>query len=155
MDQVKAALGLGRSRPSTGSGVFSGAHGASAMSATNAGIFAVVQRVVWRVMLADVLPYLLGIPVGEGVNFHQTKFFIPFNFAGAGTGSGLIAADAGDPGPQFAQLATQRFDLPQIAALIRILLPEGWTVKAFLLFRGEKWIDLFNGDAVSLLDTVH
>src|SRR5580693_2677563 len=103
LDQVKAALGLSRSRPSTCSGVFSGAHGAGAMSATNAGIFAIMQHVVGRVMLADVLPYLLGIPVGEGVNFHQTKFFIPFNFSGAGAGSGLIAADAGDPGLQFAQ----------------------------------------------------
>ncbi len=99
-----------------------------------------MQWVVWSVMLVDVLPHLLGTPVGEGVNFHQTKIFIPFDLAGACASSGLIPADAGDPRLQFAQLAPQRLDLPQIAALIRILLPERWTVNAFLLLRGEKWI---------------
>ena len=67
-------------------------------------------------MLANVLPHLLRTPVGDGIDLHQTKFVVPFDFACAGAGRGLVAPDARDPRLQLAQLALQRLDLPQIAA---------------------------------------
>lgn len=70
LDDVKAALGLGSSGPAAGARVFAGAHRAGAMGAADAGEAAIVQRVVGRVMCADVLPYLLGVPVGERIDLY-------------------------------------------------------------------------------------
>src|SRR5271154_655755 len=59
LDDVQAALSLGRSRPAPRPRVLSRMHGAGAMGAADAGVAAIMQRVVGHVMLVDVLPHLL------------------------------------------------------------------------------------------------
>ena len=99
------------------------------MSAADAGIVAIVQQIVRNSVLTNVLPDLLRAPVDNGVDLHQAKFCIPFNFAGTGAERGLIPANAGHPRAQLCELPAQRFDFPQIAALVRIVAPQARSVR--------------------------
>jgi hypothetical protein len=125
------------------------------MRASQTGIIAVMQRVVRNGVLADVLPYCFGCPVGERVYFHQLEFRIPLNFLSMCAVKRLISANGGNPGLQLGQLSAQGFDLPKIAALIRIPLPECGSVKLFLVFRGEGGVNSLHFDFVTLLDTLY
>jgi hypothetical protein len=102
LNDVKTAFGLGKTGPSTRARIFPGTYGTRAMSATYARVTAVVQNVIRRLVRADVVPDLIGIPVSDGIDFHQPEFFIPLDFAGVSASGCLIAADAGDPGLQLA-----------------------------------------------------
>ena len=125
------------------------------MRAAQAGIIAVMQRVVRNVVLADVLPYCFGCPVGERVYFHQLEFRIPLNFLSMGAVRRLISANGGNPGLQLGQLSAQGFDLPKIAALIRIPLPECGSVKLFLVFGCEGRVNSLHFNFVTLLDALY
>ena len=74
------------------------------MRASDAGIMAVVQRVVREIVFADVLPDSVVSPVCQGIDLQQVKLFIPLYFAGAGTSGSLIATDGRSPRPQPSQL---------------------------------------------------
>ena len=134
---VQSTLGLPEVCPTAGARIFARVDCAGAMRASQAGIIAVMQRVVRNVVLADVLPYCFGCPVGERVYFHQLEFRIPLNFLSVCAVRRLISANGGNPGFELGQLAAQGFDLPKIAALIRIPLPECGSVKSFLAFGCE------------------
>src|SRR5579871_2871433 len=130
---MQAAFGLAEAGPAAGAGVLAGQHGARAMRAADAGIAAVMQRVVVEPALVDVAPHLLRCPVGERVDFDQVELGVPSEFLRRGTGGGLFAADAGDPGTQSRQLAAQRLNLAQVAAGVGIGGPERRAMASFLL----------------------
>ena len=68
------------------------------MGASNAGIIAIVQRVIWYVVLVDVTPDHFGSPVCNGIDLDQLKLRIPFQLVSVGSRGGLISADRSDPG---------------------------------------------------------
>ena len=67
------------------------------MNAANAGIIAVVQRIVGDVVFADVTPHHLPSPIRDRVNLNQLKLRVPFQFVSLSSRGGLISADRGDP----------------------------------------------------------
>ena len=93
------------------------------MGATNTWVVAVMERIIGNLVLADVIPYLLGGPIHDGVDLHQIKLSIPLNFSRLGPNQGLIAADAGNPGLKFPQLSPQRLNFAQFAAQIGVAVP--------------------------------
>src|SRR5271155_1986212 len=122
---MQATFGFGKTRPAARSRILAAGYGARAMRAANARIAPVMKGVIRHIMGADVAPDLIGSPVGNRVDLYQAKFCIPFNFARSRPRGSLVAANARDPRPQLAQLATQRFDLAHIAALIGLAAPQG------------------------------
>lgn len=95
---VQAAFGLAETGPASCAQIFTGLNRARAMGASNAGIIAVVQRVIGYIVLADVTPHHLGSPVGDGIDLDQLKLRIPFQFVSVSSRCGLLSADRSDPG---------------------------------------------------------
>ena len=67
------------------------------MSAANARIVEIMQRIVRNIVLADVCPNLIACPVNNWIDFDELELGIPFDFARLRARSGLIAPDRGDP----------------------------------------------------------
>ena len=101
---MQTALGLLEAHPTARSRVFAYLDRLRAMRAPDAGIIAVVQRVVGKVMSADVLPNFFRSPIGQRIDLHHTKLHVPPELAGTGALRRLIAADGGEPGAQLGQL---------------------------------------------------
>src|SRR5216683_2369404 len=70
---VQAAFGLAETGPASCAQIFPGLDCARAMGASNAGIIAIVQRVIWYVVLVDVTPDHFGSPVCNGIDLDQLK----------------------------------------------------------------------------------
>src|SRR5215210_1160923 len=96
---VQAALfGVGMfPPPATGPLVLARLHGARAGTAADAGIAAIVQRVVRHVVRSDVLPDVVVGPVGERVNLHEGVGSVPLDFVNRRACDGLLASETGHP----------------------------------------------------------
>src|ERR1022692_2294077 len=106
-------------------------------------------------MFVEVAPNLLRTPVGDGIHLHQSEFLVPLDFAGVPPKRGLVAANTRDPRSQFTQLAAERLNLPQVAALVRIAGPKCRTVNPLLLLWRMQRKNSLNFDFIFLLDSVH
>ena len=95
---MQSAFGFLKWLPAPGARIFTGVHGRGAVRAANTGVAAIVERVVWHVMLSDVLPDVRVGPCRQGIELHQLKLVVPLHQTGMGAGWRLIPADAGDPG---------------------------------------------------------
>src|SRR6202040_1334360 len=95
---VQPAFGFIESRPSPRARIFARLHGPRAIGAPNARIILVVQRVVWHLVLADVIPNLLRSPVGQRIEFYQAELRVPLEFFRIRAGGGLVAANSRHPG---------------------------------------------------------
>jgi hypothetical protein len=125
------------------------------MGASNAGIPAIMQRVVGKVVVVDITPDLRRAPVGERVDLHQMKLCVPVYLKRAGPLRSLVATDTGDPRPQLRKLLSQGFYLSEIAASVRIALPKCRSVQMFLVVRSERRLQSFYSDSVPLLNALH
>src|ERR1700730_4161195 len=97
---MQSALRFVEPRPASGARIFSRPHTSRAMGASNAGIAAIVQRIVGQVVVMDVTPDFCGGPIDERVDLDQMKLRVPLHFESAGARRGLIATDAGHPRAQ-------------------------------------------------------
>lgn len=96
---VQSALRFVEPGPPSRARVFSGLHAPSAVRAPNAGIPAIVQRIVRKIVVMDIAPDFRVRPVGERVDLDQVKLRVPRDLESAGPGRSLVATDAGDPRP--------------------------------------------------------
>jgi len=94
VDEMEAALGLAEARPAASSRVLAGTDSARAVGATNARVALIVQRVIRHVVLMDVAPHLLRIPVHDWIDFHQAKFGIPLDLVSGSAVQCLVPANA-------------------------------------------------------------
>src|ERR1700724_2639225 len=120
------------------------------MGASDARIIAVVQRIVEDVMFVDIIPHHLLRPIRQRIDLYQLKVLIPLNFLGARARLGLLSSDGCHPGAKSCQLVPQGLDLSNLAALIRIPLPERRAMLPSLLFWRERRIEPFDFDAITL-----
>jgi len=102
------------------------------MRAADAGVISVVQRIVGNLILLDVVPNHRRAPIGDGVDFVESKFCVPLDLARRGAVGRLIAANGCGPRAEPGELAAKRLDLSKIAALVRIAGPECRTMSEFL-----------------------
>src|SRR5882672_2569714 len=105
------------------------------MSAADAGVVAIVKGVVGYVVLAHVVPDLLGSPVDHGIDFDDIRFGIEFDTLGFGSRGSLVAADGGNPGAETSELTLLRLHLTDATAQIRIPSPESGAMLGFLFGR--------------------
>src|SRR5579864_150582 len=155
LGRVQTAFSLSESRPAAGASVLSRLHRPSAMSAANAGVVEIVQRVVGNVVLQRVVPDHLARPIGQWANLNQVELRVPVHLEHPRTFASLIAANGRNPGIEGRQLSPQRLDLAQIAALVGIARPKPRPMFAFLFFRCEVGVQTLDLDAVLLFDAVH
>src|SRR5215469_6926500 len=120
---MQSAFGFSSPGPTTGTRVFARANGTSAMSAANARVVEIMQRVVRNTVLVNVVPNVLIRPVSNRIDFDEPELPIPFNLFRGSPEYSLIATDRRDPGSQFCELLFQRLNLAQSAALIWIGAP--------------------------------
>src|SRR4029077_14654307 len=107
------------------------------MGASYARVIAVVQRVIRDVVLANVMPNLLGRPVRDRVDLHELELRVPLHFAGRGSCGGLIPADCCDPRPQLGEFLFKRFYFSEAAALVGIAGPKRSPMLTLLLLRRQ------------------
>ncbi len=94
-----------------------------------------MQLVVGNLHSPNIVPNLLGTPVGQGIEFHQPiagagKQLIVLNDRNAVAGArALVFALPGNPGVDFQQLLAKRADFADAAALLMAILVE--TEQAF------------------------
>ena len=124
------------------------------MRATDARIILIVKRVIRHAVFPEIAPNLLRSPVGERIHFDQSKFRVPLDLAYGFTRRGLVAADAGDPCVQFLELAAERLNLSQVAALVGIAGPKLGAVSALLHLGREQRKDPLHFDCIFLFDPV-
>src|SRR6185503_13153141 len=126
------------------------AHLGRAMSAADAGIAAVVQRIVRNVVSRDVLPHLRFAPASQWIDLHEPPLIVPFDDASGRALESLIAANRGDPRAAISQCFTERLELSQAATKIRISRPQLRAKFQFLLFGCEVRRVRSNLDLVAL-----
>src|SRR5207302_9627774 len=108
--------------PTAGARVLVGCNGARAGLAADAGVAAIVERVVWHVVLADVAPHVVVGPVGERVQLDDAAMdLVDLEGLDVGPRRRLVAAQAGDPGIKAGQRSAERLDLADAAAGLAIL----------------------------------
>src|SRR5436190_5127211 len=115
--------------------VFARLNGARAMSASDTGIVAVVERIAGDIIFDHVIPDHLPRPVGERTDFHQIELRVPINFVNSGPAGGLVAANGGNPGVEGREFAAQRLYFADIAALIGVARPYSFAGGPCLFFR--------------------
>src|SRR5262249_23137291 len=93
-------------------------------------------------VLVQIIPDSVTRPIGHGIEFYNVapgRFVerIHFEDADAGTGIGLLAAQASDPAVELPEFIPQREDFANPAAKIRIMLPKFGTVHVRLLLNWD------------------
>ena len=84
--------------PAAAAWVGAGLNCAGAGGAADRRVSLVVQGVVGDFVLFDILPHLLGCPIGEWVDFYEGGGgCVQLYFCDAGSGDRLFGAQAGDP----------------------------------------------------------
>src|SRR4051812_21503647 len=121
---VNAALELVRAGPAPGALFLVGARRPRARNAPDRPIPDVVQRVVGNLVDGDVRPDALLVPVGERMELPDAVALRPLHLRRGRTRGRLVAADARDPALVRLQDAKQRLDLADVAAAVRVALPE-------------------------------
>ena len=97
---MQAALLLRNTGPAAGSRIFSWMDGSCAVSAANARVIEIMQRIVGDIVLADVCPDFIDCPVNNWVDLDDLELGVPFDFARLRTSSSLISPDSRDPSIQ-------------------------------------------------------
>src|SRR5680860_672690 len=90
-----------------------------AVSASDRGVTAVVERMVGDVVKGEVFPHVVLAPVRQGVDLPEAVLSVPRELLGTGAAVEVAAAHAAHPGVQRGQGLAQRLDLAQLAALVR------------------------------------
>src|ERR1051325_7610206 len=89
----------------------------------------IVERVVRDLVDADVGPDALLVPIGEREELPDVVALRPLQLRGRRAARRLVAADPGDPRVVGLERVQQRLHLADMAAAVRVGLPE---VRAFL-----------------------
>src|SRR5579883_1895469 len=97
-----------------------GTNGARAVRAADAGVAAVVERIVRDVVGEQVVPDVLVAPGSDGVDLDQLKFAVPLDLAGVSARRSLVTPDGGDPCAQRGELVFQGLNFADLAAPVRI-----------------------------------
>src|SRR4030081_14734 len=103
----------------TGPAAFAALAGLGAGGASDRGKAAIVQRMVWEVVLEDVGPEVLLAPVGERIDLPNLAALVALELGGGRAGRGLLAPDARDPGFDVAESPLEGVDLRRAAAVGR------------------------------------
>src|SRR5690606_27758966 len=107
---------------------------------------------VGHVVFLDVRPHLLERPRGQRVELHEPERLIPLDDSGVLPRLALLAADAGDPRLARAERLLQRHDLPRVAALVRLALPQAIDLRGRRPgIRNQVGTKALDADAVALL----
>src|SRR4051812_36800231 len=136
--RVQAALGLRARRPAA---LAAGA-GLRAVRAADRGVAAVVELVVGQVVLPDVVPAALAVPVGERSGLPELVRLVPAHLRGGRARRRLVAPDTRDPGVETAERARERLDLPDRAAEVGLARPELVAVRLGLARERGALVDL-------------
>src|SRR5437667_306490 len=96
-DDVQTAFLLAGAAPAAGAFVLAATDRRRAWPATDAGIAAIVQRIVWHIVLGDERPHVALGPVKQRIDFHQVEFCVPLNDGSLGAIAGLILANGANP----------------------------------------------------------
>src|SRR3954465_2910928 len=99
---MDAALGAASSGPAAGTLARAINRDCGAGHASNRGIAPIVKRVVWDVVVLDVAPDLLFVPVGEGVQLPETEPLIPAELRRARPGARVDPANPRNPAADLA-----------------------------------------------------
>src|SRR5690348_7748415 len=103
--------------PTAGPGVLARLHGTGARRAAHADVAFFVERVAGYAVDPDVVPDLVGRPIGQGVEFDNgAVVVVQLDLADVDARGPLIAAQAGDPGVHRLQGALERAHLTHLAA---------------------------------------
>src|SRR5205085_5963519 len=121
---VNAAFELVGAGPPARSLALTHLHGPRARDASDRRVPGVVQGVVRDLVDVDVGLDALRVPVDERLDLPDAVPLAPLDAPRAGPGRRLLAADAGDPGVVAGERTLERLDLPDVAALVRLRLPE-------------------------------
>src|SRR5712691_11054258 len=121
---VDAAFELVAPGPAPGAFVLAGNDGTRAGNAADRRIALVVQRVVWNLVDMDVRLDALRVPVDDGLHLPDAVPVRPLDLLRLGAGRRLAAPDPRDPRVIAGKRALERLDLADVAAAIRLGLPE-------------------------------
>src|SRR5216684_4890197 len=121
---MDAALELVRARPASRAFVLAREDGSSARDAADRRIARVVQRVVRNLVDVDVGLDALRVPVDDWLDLPDGVALRPFDALRICARERLLAADAGDPGVVRRERALERLDLADVAAPVRVALPQ-------------------------------
>src|SRR3989304_1115992 len=117
---VQAAFGFGNAAPAPGAFVIATGDRAGAGLAADAGIAAIVQGIIWDSFFNDPIPDVFFGPGGQGANFYEAEFFIPFDDGCVCAGQALVAADTGRPGVEMRSNAMEYVNFAIVAAAVGI-----------------------------------
>src|SRR2546425_936771 len=150
---VDAALELVRAGPAPRPLVLILLDGTRARNAPDRRIARIVQRVVRDLVHDYVRLQASGIPVHDRMDLPDAVPFRPLDPLRICTRERLLAPDAGNPGIVGSQRTLERLDLADVAAAIRVALPE---VRALLdrLVRDGDDLGALEPEAVALDETV-
>src|SRR5262245_66110714 len=115
-----------------------GDHASSAGDAPDARVAVVVERVIRQFVSHDVIPHLPAGPGGQRVNLDQAVSRVPLNDADVGSRRRLISPERRDPGVVAPERQTERLDLADAAAEVRVAFVQALAVYAVLLFDAQR-----------------
>src|SRR3954447_26765234 len=121
---VDAALELVRAGPASRALVLAAEDGTGARNAADRGVALIVQRVVRDLVDVDVGLHALRVPVDERLNLPDVVALRPLDLLRMRARRGLLATDARHPRVVGRERALERLDLADVAAAVRLALPE-------------------------------
>src|SRR5438552_12814755 len=121
---VNAALELLRAGPASRPLVLTRFDRTRARDATDGRIAHIVQRVVRNLVHVDVRLHALRVPVDDRLDLPDVVALAPLDALRVRARERLLAADAADPGVEGLERALERLDLANVAAAVRIALPQ-------------------------------
>src|SRR6266481_8575303 len=95
---MQSAFGLRKARPTAGTGIFPNCHWPRARRTSDARIALVMQGIVRKFVLTDVVPHHVAGPIAKRVDLNQAEFCVPLDFLSLRAVGRLIASDRGNPG---------------------------------------------------------
>src|SRR5438105_9551166 len=121
---VDAALQLVRAGPASRALVLAAGDGACTGNAADRGIALIVKRVVRNLVDIDVGLDALRVPVDDRLHLPDAVALGPLDLLCGRARQSLLTADTGDPGVVRREGTLERFDLADVAAAVRLGLPE-------------------------------
>src|ERR1043165_3452239 len=150
-DDVQTAFLLAGAAPSSGSIVLPFADRGGAGPASDTGITAIVQGIVWHIVRQDEFPNVVLRPPQKRIDLHEVELRIPLNHGGLAAIAGLILADGADPGVVANNGSAQRRDLAIKKTLVGTNHVERTAVLLFILYDCFLRTDILHLDAISAL----
>src|SRR5262245_15743852 len=121
---VDPALELAAAGPAAGPLVLARDNRSGAGNAADRRVAAIVQRVVRDLVDVDVGLHAFGVPIDDRLHLPDAVAFGPFDLLRAGAAQRLLPADPGHPGVVGRERALERLDLSDLAAAVRVRLPQ-------------------------------